>query len=406
MVDPLESLGFHLVGFGCTTCIGNSGPLLGPIADAIDENKLTTAAVLSGNRNFEGRIHPQVKMSFLASPPLVVAYALAGTVDIDLTTQPIGTDQSGNDVFLNDIWPTSNEIATTVAASMDPNAFRKRYGEIFAGDERWNALDVPEGDLYAWDSSSTYIAEPPFVKDTTPETPSISDITGARVLVLVNDSVTTDHISPAGSIPASTPAGQYLIEHDVEARDFNSYGTRRGNHEVMVRGTFANIRLRNHIAEGKEGGFTVHFPSGELVTVFEAAERYRAEGTPLVVLAGREYGAGSSRDWAAKGTLLLGVRAVLAASYERIHRANLVQMGVLPLELPDTPEALGLTGMEEIDIRGLSTLEPGQTIDVVFRGDEGERTIQTKARVDTHAELRYFREGGILPAVVRDRLQT
>ncbi len=406
LVEPLEALGFHLVGFGCTTCIGNSGPLSEPIANAIDENKLTTAAVLSGNRNFEGRIHPQVKMSFLASPPLVVAYALAGTVDIDLTTQPIGTDGSGDDVFLRDIWPTSQEIASTIARSMDPDAFRKRYGEIFAGDERWHALDVPEGDLYSFDPSSTYIAEPPFVQDVTPETPVVEDITGARVLVLVNDSVTTDHISPAGSIPASTPAGQYLISRGVEPKDFNSYGTRRGNHEVMVRGTFANIRLRNHMADGKEGGFTIHVPTGELVTVYEAFERYKAEGTPLVVLAGREYGTGSSRDWAAKGTLLLGVRATLAASYERIHRANLVQMGVLPLELPDTPQALGLTGKEEIDIRGLATLEPGDTVDVIFRTENGERTIQAKARVDTQAELHYFREGGILPAVVRDRLKS
>jgi len=407
LVDPLEALGFHLVGFGCTTCIGNSGPLPEPIAKAIDESKLTTAAVLSGNRNFEGRIHPQVKMSFLGSPPLVVAYALAGTVDIDLTTQPIGTDSSGNDVFLRDIWPTSEEIASTVARSMDPDAFRKRYGQIFTGDERWHALDVPEGDLYAFDPSSTYIAEPPFVQDVTPVTPAIEDITGARVLVLVNDSVTTDHISPAGSIPASTPAGQYLISKGVDPKDFNSYGTRRGNHEVMVRGTFANIRLRNHMAEGKEGGFTIHVPTGELVTVYEASERYLAEGTPLVLLAGREYGAGSSRDWAAKGTLLLGVRAVLAASYERIHRANLVQMGVLPLELPDTPQALGLTGKEEIDIRGLGALEPGQMVDVVLRSEGGDmRTIQAKARVDTQAELRYFREGGILPAVVRDRLKS
>jgi aconitate hydratase len=337
---------------------------------------------------------------------LVVAYALAGTVDIDLTTQPLGTGRDGDPVFLRDVWPSSEEIASTIARSTNPEDFRKRYGEIFAGDERWHALSVPEGELYSFDSSSTYIAEPPFVQDTTEVTPPIEDITGARVLVYVGDSVTTDHISPAGSIPASTPAGEYLIGKGVEARDFNSYGTRRGNHEVMMRGTFANIRIRNQLAEGKEGGYTIYFPTGELVTVFDASERYRSDGTPLVVLAGNEYGAGSSRDWAAKGTILLGVRAVLAASYERIHRANLVQMGVLPLQLPDTPTALGFTGSEEIDIRGLTSLEPGQTIDVVLRDEHGERTIQAKARVDTQAELHYFREGGILQAVVRDMLRT
>jgi aconitate hydratase len=337
---------------------------------------------------------------------LVVAYALAGTVDIDLTTQPIGTGRDGEPVFLRDIWPTTEEIASTIARSTNPEDFRKRYGEIFAGDEGWRALNVPEGELYSFDPSSTYIAEPPFVQDTTEDPQPIGDIAGARVLVYVGDSVTTDHISPAGSIPASTPAGEYLIAKGVEPRDFNSYGTRRGNHEVMMRGTFANIRIRNQLAEGKEGGFTTYFPTGEVVTVFDASQRYRADGTPLIVLAGREYGAGSSRDWAAKGTLLLGVRAVLAASYERIHRANLVQMGVLPLELPDTPEALGLTGAEEIDILGLGSLEPGATIDVVLRDGTNERTIQAKARVETHAELRYFREGGILPAVVRDMLKS
>jgi aconitate hydratase A / 2-methylisocitrate dehydratase len=411
LIEPLEALGFHLVGFGCTTCIGNSGPLPEPIAEAIDSSKLTCAAVLSGNRNFEGRIHQQVKMSFLASPPLVVAYALAGTVDIDLTTQPLGNDRDGNPVFLRDIWPPSEEIASTVSASMDTESFRARYGEIFNGDERWNTLPVPEGDLYEWDPSSTYIAEPPFVRDTTLESNPPADIEAARVLVLVGDSVTTDHISPAGQIQAASPAGAWLAERGVQPAQLHSYGARRGNHEVMVRGTFANIRLRNELAkdaEGriKEGGYTIYLaddgPTGELVTVFDAAESYRKAGVPLVVLAGREYGAGSSRDWAAKGTQLLGVRAVLAASYERIHRANLVQMGVLPLELPDTPQALGLDGTEQVDIRGLGSLEPGDSVDVVFRGPNGERTIQTRARLDTHAEVRYFREGGILPAVVRD----
>lgn len=404
LVGPLEKLGFHLVGFGCTTCIGNSGPLPDPIAKAVDDNDLTCAAVLSGNRNFEGRIHPQVRMSFLASPPLVVAYALAGTVDIDLSTHPIGHDPDGNPVYLREIWPSSADIASTVASAMDPEAFRKRFGQIFAGGEQWNTLPIPQGDLYDWDPTSTYIARPPFVDDTTLEAPPITDIEGARVLVCVSDSVTTDHISPAGSIPATTPAGEYLTARGVERKDFNSYGARRANHEVMVRGTFANIRLRNELGQGKEGGFTTYLPAGELVTIYEAAELYRSDGTPLVVLAGREYGTGSSRDWAAKGTLLLGIRAVLAASYERIHRSNLIQMGVLPLELPDTPQALGLTGTEIVDIRGLSDIAPAQTVPVVFRTDTGERTIEARVRIDTQTELRYYREGGILPAVVREKV--
>ncbi len=411
LIEPLEKLGFHLVGFGCTTCIGNSGPLPEAIAAAIDEQQFTCAAVLSGNRNFEGRIHPQVKMSFLASPPLVVAFALAGTVNVDLTSDPIGTDRDGAPVYLKEIWPGADEIASTVASSMDREAFRQRYGEIFGGDERWRSLPVPEGDLYAWDPSSTYIAAPPFVADTTPRTDPPADVIGARVLVYVGDSVTTDHISPAGQIPLHSPAGSWLTERGVEPRQLHSYGARRGNHEVMVRGTFANIRLRNELAtdgEGAmtEGAYTTYLapdgPTGELTTIFYAAEEYRRAGVPLVVLAGREYGAGSSRDWAAKGTLLLGVRAVLAASFERIHRANLVQMGVLPLQLEDTPQALGLTGKEEFDIRGLASLSTGQTVDVVTKGENGERTLRALARLDTLAEVRYFREGGILPAVVRD----
>ncbi len=406
LVGPLESLGFHLVGFGCTTCIGNSGPLPDAIAKAVDDNDLTCAAVLSGNRNFEGRIHPQVRMSFLASPPLVVAYALAGTVDIDLSTDPLGHDRDNNPVFLRDIWPTSADVASTVASALDPEAFRKRFEHIFDGDERWNALPVPEGSLYDWDPASTYIVRPPFVDDTTLETPPVTDIEGARVLVYVADSVPTDHISPAGSIPATTPAGQYLTARNVQRPDFNSYGARRGDHHVMVRGTFANIRMRNELAQGKEGGFTTHLPTGELTTIFEAAERYARDGTPLVVLAGREYGTGSSRDWAAKGTVLLGVRAVLAASYERIHRSNLIQMGALPLELPDTPQALGLTGAETVDIRGLAGITPGGAVQVVFRTDEDERVIDARVRIDTQTELRYFREGGILPAVVREKVRT
>jgi aconitate hydratase len=411
LVEPLETLGFHLVGFGCTTCIGNSGPLLQPIADAIDGSGLTCAAVLSGNRNFEGRIHPQVKMSFLASPPLVVAYALAGTVDIDVTKEPIGMGSDGDPVYLADIWPSAEEIASTVSAAMDPDSYRRRFGEIFKGDERWNALPVPEGDVYEWDPGSTYIAGPPFVAETMLESQPPADVIGARVLVLVGDSVTTDHISPAGPIPANSPAGSWLAERGVESVRLHSYGARRGNHEIMVRGTFANIRLRNELARDengsiREGGYTTYLsddgPTGELTTIFYASEEYRRAGVPLVVIAGHEYGMGSSRDWAAKGTQLLGVRAVLAASFERIHRANLVQMGVLPLELPDTPQALAITGHEEVDVRGLATLEPGAEVEVVFRGPDGGRSIPTRARLDTHAEVRYFREGGILPAVVRD----
>jgi aconitate hydratase len=403
LVEPLEALGFYLVGFGCTTCIGNSGPLPQPIADAIDSSGLACAAVLSGNRNFEGRIHPQCRMQFLGSPPLVVAYALAGTVDIDLASDPIGTAQDGSDVYLRDIWPPAGEIADTIRAAMDPDAFRARYGQIFDGDERWNALSVPEGALYEWDPKSTYLREPPFVSDIGIDAPPASDIVGARVLVYVGDTVTTDHISPAGPIPASSPAGEWLAENGVEKRALQSYGARRGNHEVMVRGTFANIRLRNELADGKEGGYTKDLESGEVVTIFEASQAYRGRGTPLVVLAGIEYGAGSSRDWAAKGTQLLGVRAVLAASFERIHRSNLAQMGVLPLELPARPQELGLTGQETFDIRGLSSLEPGQSVDVVVHGPDGaERTITTRSRLDTAGDVRYFREGGILPAVVRE----
>ena len=402
LIEPLEALGFYLVGFGCTTCIGNSGPLPEPIAQAIDSSGLACAAVLSGNRNFEGRIHPQCRMQFLASPPLVVAYALAGTIDIDLTSDPLGTDGDGNPVFLRDIWPADEEIARTVSSAMDPNAFRDRYAHIFDGDERWNTLAVPSGALYEWDEASTYLREPPFVTDTELEPSPPADIVGARVLAYVGDTVTTDHISPAGVIAASSPAAQWLMEQGVDRANLHSYGARRGNHEVMVRGTFANIRLRNELAQGKEGGYTTDFETGEVVTIFEASERYRARGTPLVVLAGVEYGTGSSRDWAAKGTYLLGVRAVLAASFERIHRSNLVQMGVLPLELPARPQDLDLTGRESFDIRGLATLEAGQPVTVAVHGDGDDRTIETRSRLDTATDVRYFREGGILPAVVRE----
>ena len=403
LVEPLEKLGFYLVGFGCTTCIGNSGPLPEPISNAIEESGIAAAAVLSGNRNFEGRIHPLCRMQFLASPPLVVAYALAGTVDVDLTTDPIGTDDEGNDVFLRDIWPSDDEIAKTIDSAMDPGAFRTRYGQIFDGDDRWNNLSVPTGALYEWDPKSTYLREPPFVADTGAEATPPADVEGARVLVYVGDTVTTDHISPAGVIPAASPAGEWLMEQGVERKALHSYGARRGNHEVMVRGTFANIRLRNELAQGKEGGYTTDLDSGDVVTIFEASQRYKERGTPLVVLAGAEYGTGSSRDWAAKGTQLLGVRAVMAASFERIHRSNLVQMGVLPLELPSRPQDLGLTGRESFDVRGLASIEPGQTLDVVVRAEDGtEQTIQARSRLDTEADVRYFREGGILPAVVRE----
>ena len=403
LVEPLEKLGFYLVGFGCTTCIGNSGPLPEPIAKAIEDGGLAAAAVLSGNRNFEGRIHPLCRMQFLASPPLVVAYALAGTVDVDLTTDPIGTDSEGGPVYLRDIWPTDDEIAKTIEAAMDPDSFRTRYARIFDGDERWNTLSVPTGALYEWDPNSTYLREPPFVADTEATADPPEDVVGARVLVYVGDTVTTDHISPAGVSPATSPAGEGLTEQGVDKASLHSYGARRGNHEVMVRGTFANIRLRNELAQGKEGGYTTDFETGEVVSIFEASQRYRSRGTPLIVLAGAEYGTGSSRDWAAKGTFLLGVRAVLAVSFERIHRSNLVQMGVLPLELPSRPQELELTGRETFDIRGLATLEPGQDVDVVVHAEDGTtRTLRTRSRLDTATDVRYFREGGILSAVVRD----
>jgi aconitate hydratase len=397
-----------VVGFGCTTCIGNSGPLPPEVAQAVDEHDLACAAVLSGNRNFEGRIHPQVRLSFLASPPLVVAYALAGTIDLDLTTQPLGQGASGP-VFLRDIWPGAEEVAATVAASMDAGSYRKRRDEIFSGDELWAALPIPEGALYEWDAASTYITEPPFVANMAPAPDPVTDIKGARVLVWVGDSVTTDHISPAGAIPAASPAGRWLAERGVTPDHLHSYGARRGHHEVMMRGTFANIRLRNLLVPGTEGGVTVHLPDGEQTTIFEAAQRYRAEGVPLVVLAGKEYGSGSSRDWAAKGTQLLGVRAVIAESYERIHRANLVQMGVLPLQFPEgeTAASLGLTGHEVFGVTGLETgLRPGGTLRVVARKpDGGEVAFDAPSRLDSGVEVRYFREGGILPAVVREMLR-
>ncbi len=407
LLEELEKLNFYLVGFGCTTCIGNSGPLPDPVANAIDHDDLAVAAVLSGNRNFEGRIHPQVRMAFLGSPPLVVAYALAGTVDIDLTTDPLGTASDGSPVFLRDIWPTADEVRATIEGAMDADAYRSRFASITEGDDRWRSLPVPEGELYEWDPLSTYIAEPPFLFDVVEKPAPVGDITGARVLVWAGDSVTTDHISPAGSIKASSPAGEYLAARGVTPDRLHSYGARRGNHEVMVRGTFANIRFRNKLVPGTEGGVTVHLPSGEQMSIFDASGRYRDENVPLLILAGKEYGAGSSRDWAAKGTALLGVRAVIAESYERIHRSNLVQMGVLPLEFPAGERAgsLRLTGREVYDITGVESIEPEGTVSVVARADDGtESSFDARVRIDTPTELLYYREGGILPAVLRKML--
>ncbi|HZP32332.1 MAG TPA: aconitate hydratase AcnA [Candidatus Acidoferrales bacterium] len=403
----LEKLKFNLVGFGCTTCIGNSGPLPEAIGSAIKENSLVAVSVLSGNRNFEGRIHPLVRANYLASPPLVVAYALAGRMDFDMATEPLGNDRTGKPVYLRDIWPTPKEVEETVRKAVNTDMFRKEYGAIFDGDDRWRGLHVPEGDLYAWQEKSTYIKCPPFF-DEMPRMPAeLSDIRNARVLAKLGHSVTTDHISPAGSIQPDGPAGKYLIANGVKASEFNSYGARRGNHEVMMRGTFANIRLRNQLAPGTEGGWTLHQPSGEKMTIYDAAERYKQEGVPLVVLAGKEYGAGSSRDWAAKGTLLLGVRAVIAESYERIHRSNLVGMGVLPLEYKagETAESLGLTGQESFTIEGVTKLTPRATLRVQARDEHGKtKSFEAVARVDTPEEVAYYRNGGILPYVLRQML--
>ena len=405
LLAPLADLGFALAGYGCTTCIGNSGPLDEPVAKAIESGELVVAAVLSGNRNFEGRVHPLVRAAYLASPPLVVAFALAGRVDVDLTTQPLGTGTGGQPVMLADIWPTPEEVRQVVGDSIDAELFRATYASVFAGDERWQAIEIPAGDRYAWQDASTYIANPPFFQGLTAEPAPLTDIEGARVLALLGDSVTTDHISPAGSIPAWSPAGQWLQARGVSPVDFNSYGARRGHHEVMMRGTFGNIRLRNRLVEGKEGPYTLHLPDGEQTFIYDAAMRYREEGVPLVIIAGREYGSGSSRDWAAKGTTLLGVRAVIAESYERIHRSNLVGMGVLPLQfLPgESAASLGLTGREAYTIAGMTQLEPRQVVTVVARSDEdgSERRFQAIARLDGPIDVDYLRQGGILPAVLR-----
>ncbi|HZD78701.1 MAG TPA: aconitate hydratase AcnA [Actinomycetota bacterium] len=405
----LDKLGFSLVGFGCTTCIGNSGPLPEEVERAVRDRDLAVCAVLSGNRNFEGRIHPLVRASYLASPPLVVAYALAGHVGTDLTAEPLGTDADGSPVYLRDLWPSAEEVREAIAASVSPEQFKREYGRIFQGDEHWNGLPSPTGPMYEWDPDSTYVREPPFFQDLGPEPEEVHDLEGARVLVKVGDSITTDHISPAGSIKPDSPAGEYLIDHGVQQRDFNSYGSRRGNHEVMMRGTFANVRLRNELAPGTEGPWTTHLPSGDRLSIFDAAERYRAEGTPLLVVAGKEYGSGSSRDWAAKGPSLLGVRAVIAESYERIHRSNLVGMGVLPLQFTDgrTAETLGLTGREVYAVTGLRAgLRPRQTVTVTARGQDGEEvSFEALVRIDEEAEVDTFRHGGILQMVLRQLLR-
>ena len=398
----LEKLGFNLVGYGCTTCIGNSGPLPEAISSAVAENDLAVVSVLSGNRNFEGRINPDVKMNYLASPPLVVAYALAGTMDIDLTSDPIGTGADGRAVYLADIWPSQAEIAAVVRDSVAAEMFTRSYADVFAGDERWQELDVPPGDVFAWDERSTYVRRPPYFDGMPADPAPVTDITGARVLAMLGDSVTTDHISPAGSIKADSPAGHYLSAHGVPRREFNTYGSRRGNHEVMIRGTFANIRLRNQLAPGTEGGFTVKLPEGTVTSIYEASRAYLAEGTPLIVLAGKEYGSGSSRDWAAKGTALLGARAVLAESYERIHRSNLIGMGVLPLQyLPGQNAAsLGLTGHEVIDVLGIEALNSGETPREVTVVADGRR-FHAAVRIDTPGEADYYRHGGIMQYVLR-----
>ncbi|HEX7081214.1 MAG TPA: aconitate hydratase AcnA [Gammaproteobacteria bacterium] len=403
LLDDLEQLGFNLVGYGCTTCIGNSGPLPDPIAEAIQQSDLTACSVLSGNRNFEGRIHPLVKMNFLASPPLVVAYALAGSMKVDLYNDPLGTDRDGKPVYLKEIWPSAKEVQDLVMSTIDAAMFKASYANVFAGDENWNSLAVPAGETYAWDENSTYVQNPPYFASMTRTPRPPSDIRGARVLALLGDMITTDHISPAGSIHPESPAGRYLLSLGVERKDFNSYGARRGNHQVMMRGTFANIRLRNLLAPGTEGGWTIYLPTGEQTSIYDAAMRYQQDGTPLVVIAGKEYGAGSSRDWAAKGTALLGVRAVLAQSFERIHRSNLIGMGVLPLQFldGDTAESLGLDGTEHYDIEGLGAERRARVRVTATRDDGRKIEFEARVRIDTPKEQEYYVHGGILHYVLR-----
>jgi aconitate hydratase len=409
LLDDLAAIGFNVVGYGCTTCIGNSGPLPGEVVKAITGKDLVVAGVLSGNRNFEGRIHPYVKANYLASPPLVVAYALAGTVDIDLAEEPIGEDREGNPVYLRELWPTSQEIRRAIEEAVEPQMFRDKYANVFSGNETWNAIQAGESELYQWDPESTYIQEPPFFVELKPQVPDVHDVHGARALAVLGDSITTDHISPAGAIPVDSPAGKYLIEHGVKVRDFNSFGSRRGNDRVMTRGTFGNIRLKNRLVPGVEGGYTVHLPDERQMSIYEAAMLYRNEDVPLVVLAGKEYGTGSSRDWAAKGTLLLGVEAVIAESYERIHRSNLIGMGVLPLQFQegDSIDSLGLTGKETFSIAGLSNdMQPGSKVRVTATSDDGETTtFEAISRLDTAVEVDYYRNGGILHTVLRNMVR-
>jgi aconitate hydratase len=405
LVPYLEKLGFNLVGYGCTTCIGNSGPLPEAISEAVADNDLAVVSVLSGNRNFEGRINPDVKMNYLASPPLVVAYALAGTMDIDMQNDPLGSRPDGTPVYLRDIWPSPADVADVVRSAVAAEMFSRDYADVFEGDDRWRALPVPEGDTFAWDDASTYVRHPPYFDSMGAQPEPVADIQGARVLAMLGDSVTTDHISPAGAIKTDSPAGRYLTEHGVERRDFNSYGSRRGNHEVMIRGTFANIRLRNQLAPGTEGGVTVKLPGDEQMSIYDAARQYADEGTPLIVLGGKEYGSGSSRDWAAKGTLLLGVRAVLTESFERIHRSNLIGMGVLPLQYRpgESAASLGLTGREVYDVVGIEQMNSGPVPrEVTVRADG--REFQAVVRIDTPGEAEYFRHGGIMQYVLRSLL--
>ncbi len=401
----LEKLGFNLVGYGCTTCIGNSGPLPEAISQAVADHDLAVVSVLSGNRNFEGRINPDVKMNYLASPPLVVAYALAGTMDIDMQYDALGSRPDGTPVYLRDIWPSPADVADVVRSAVAAEMFSRDYADVFEGDDRWRALPVPEGDTFAWDPGSTYVRHPPYFDAMTAEPEPVTDIHGARVLAMLGDSVTTDHISPAGAIKTDSPAGKYLTGHGVERRDFNSYGSRRGNHEVMIRGTFANIRLRNQLAPGTEGGVTVKLPEGEQMSIYDASRRYLDEGTPLIVLGGKEYGSGSSRDWAAKGTLLLGARAVLVESFERIHRSNLIGMGVLPLQYRpgESAASLGLTGQEVYDVEGIEEMNSGPVPrEVTVRA--GGREFRAIVRIDTPGEAEYFRHGGIMQYVLRSLL--
>ena len=410
LMPYLEKLRFHLVGYGCTTCIGNSGPLPEPVASAVKDNGLVVAAVLSGNRNFEGRINPLVRANYLASPPLVVAYALAGKMDIDLETEPLGSDKNGQPVYLRDVWPTQKEVMEAINSSIRAEMFCKAYEESLEGDQRWKVIDAPSGELFQWDPSSTYVKRPPFFENMSRKAPPPKDIRAARALAVLGDSVTTDHISPAGSIAIDSPAGQYLIDHGVAPKDFNSYGARRGNHEVMMRGTFANVRLRNQMAPGTEGGWTVHLPDKTQTTIYEAAMQYRNEGVPLVVLAGKEYGSGSSRDWAAKGPRLLGIEAVIAESFERIHRSNLVGMGVLPLQFRagENAATLGLTGFETFDIDGIAGgIEPGMLVRIRARAENGEeKSFQAVTRIDTPYEVQYYQHGGILQYVLRQLIDS